>query len=66
MKVSQLPLRDLFWLVALVAMDCGWWVDRSTGKAPLVPPPSIGRYHLLLELDKEGRQVMFDTATGET
>ena len=25
MKLPQLSLRDLFWLVALVAMGCGWW-----------------------------------------
>jgi hypothetical protein len=30
MKLPQLTLRDLFWLVALVAMGCGWWVE-STG-----------------------------------
>lgn len=29
-KLPQLTLRDLFWLVALVAMGCGWWVDSST------------------------------------
>ena len=29
MKLPQLTLRDLFWLVALVALGCGWWVDRS-------------------------------------
>jgi hypothetical protein len=28
MKLPQLTLRDLFWLVALVAMGCGWWVER--------------------------------------
>jgi hypothetical protein len=28
MKLPQLSLRDLFWLVALVAMGCGWWVER--------------------------------------
>jgi hypothetical protein len=27
-KLPQLTLRDLFWLVALVAMGCGWWVER--------------------------------------
>lgn len=32
MKLPQLSLRDLFWLVALVAMGCGWWVDRSIVK----------------------------------
>ena len=29
MKLPQLHLRDLFWLVALVGMGCGWWVDRQ-------------------------------------
>lgn len=24
----KLTLRELFLLVALVAMGCGWWVDR--------------------------------------
>lgn len=28
MKLPQLSLRDLFWLVALVAMGCGWWMDH--------------------------------------
>lgn len=28
MKLPQLSLRDLFWLVALVAMGCGWWVKH--------------------------------------
>jgi hypothetical protein len=30
MKLPQLSLRDLFWLVALVAMGSGWWVDRRS------------------------------------
>ena len=33
MKLPQLSLRELFLLVALVAMGCGWWVDRSRPKA---------------------------------
>ena len=28
-ELPQLTLRDLFWLVALVAMGCGWWVERT-------------------------------------
>jgi hypothetical protein len=27
-KLPQLTLRELFLLVALAAMGCGWWVDR--------------------------------------
>jgi len=30
MKLPQLSLRELFLLVALVAMGCGWWVDRQS------------------------------------
>jgi hypothetical protein len=34
MKPPQLPLRDLFWLVALLAMGCGWlsqyWRTRTS------------------------------------
>jgi hypothetical protein len=29
MKLPQLSLQELFLLVALVAMGCGWWVDRQ-------------------------------------
>lgn len=29
MKLPQLSLRDLFWLVLVAAMGCGWWVDRT-------------------------------------
>jgi hypothetical protein len=29
MKLPQLSLRELFLLVALVAMGCGWWRDRE-------------------------------------
>ena len=28
MKLPQLSLRELFLLVGLVAMGCGWWVDH--------------------------------------
>ena len=31
MKLPQLTLRDLFWLVALAAVGCGWWVHASHG-----------------------------------
>ena len=25
----KLTLRDLFWLVLVVALGCGWWLDRQ-------------------------------------
>ena len=32
MKLPQLSLRELFLLVALVAMGCGWWVNNESWK----------------------------------
>lgn len=29
MKLPQLTLRDLFWLVLVCAILCGWWLSRS-------------------------------------
>jgi hypothetical protein len=29
MKLPQLSLRDLFWLVLVCAMGLGWWIDRT-------------------------------------
>jgi hypothetical protein len=29
MKLPQVSLRELFLLVVIAAMGCGWWVDRS-------------------------------------
>jgi hypothetical protein len=29
MKLPQLSLRELFLLVVIAAMGCGWWVDRQ-------------------------------------
>lgn len=29
MKVPHITLRDLFWLVVVCAMGCGWWLERA-------------------------------------
>ena len=29
MKLPRFTLRELFLLVVIAAMGCGWWVDRS-------------------------------------
>jgi hypothetical protein len=29
MKLPQLSLRDLFWLVLVCAMAVGWWVEKD-------------------------------------
>ena len=28
MKLPQLHLRDLFWLVLVAAVSCAWWVEH--------------------------------------
>jgi hypothetical protein len=33
MKLPQLSLRDLFWLVLVCGLVVGWWVDRSRQSA---------------------------------
>jgi hypothetical protein len=30
MKLPQLALRDLFWLVLVAAIGCGWWIERQS------------------------------------
>jgi hypothetical protein len=35
MKLPQLSLRELFLLVVIAAVSCGWWVDRSALRAEL-------------------------------
>ena len=33
MKLPQLSLRELFLLIALAALGCGWWVKRRQVQA---------------------------------
>ena len=35
MKLPQLTLRDLFWLVALAGMGCAWWLDHAQQEAQI-------------------------------
>jgi hypothetical protein len=35
MALPKLNLRDLFWLVVVVAMGMGWWTERSNLMASL-------------------------------
>jgi hypothetical protein len=32
MKLPRFTLRDLFWLMLVVAMGCAWWLDRRGSK----------------------------------
>jgi len=31
--MPKLHVRDLFWLVLVVAMGCAWWIDRQHYKS---------------------------------
>lgn len=35
MKLPRCTLRELFLLIVIAAMGCGWWVDRSRLSAGL-------------------------------
>jgi hypothetical protein len=56
MKLPQLTLRDLFWLVLVVAILCGWWVDRTIIRTELLT--EIGKHHDNGQLLKEYLQAM--------
>ena len=45
MKLPQLSLRELFLLVALVAMGCGWWVERGQFLAQKQRETDVAEYH---------------------
>ena len=49
MKLPQLSLRDLFWLVLVCALAVGWWAERARSRL------------VELELDTP-RRIFLDTA----
>ncbi len=61
----RFTIRDLLWLVALIAVGLGWWINRlqlldgiERAKTQSLP----GRY--VIHLDSSGN-VMIDTQTGQ-
>jgi hypothetical protein len=38
MKLSRISLRELFLLVVIAAMGCGWWIDRQQNGVVLRGP----------------------------
>jgi hypothetical protein len=64
MKLPQLCLRELFLLVALAAMGCGWWVDREYQAKQLMVHhesvcsllnPQLKQYGITLAVGSKGR-----------
>jgi hypothetical protein len=54
--MKQFSLRDLFFIVAIVALLLGWWVERRNFAA------APGRFQMQVV---NGQAVLLDTATGE-
>jgi hypothetical protein len=54
MKLPQLTLRDLFWLVLVVALGCAWWSHARQATA------DIRRERRQLDLEILRRQVAAD------
>jgi hypothetical protein len=66
MKLPQVSLRELFLLVVIAALGCGWWVERSnrgpaTGEMYFPPESGSGQgkfipVSVLLQDDYRGRR----------
>ena len=60
----QFSIRDVLWLTVVVGLAIALVLQMRADPPPASPAqPAVGRYQVLL--DKEGRMVMVDTATGE-
>jgi hypothetical protein len=44
MKLPQLSLRELFLLVVIAAMGCGWWVEREKLESRLIDEIRIAKH----------------------
>ena len=67
-KLPQLTLRDLFWIVALVAMGCGWWVEhREKQEFKSMIEIWMDRAEgLREELKRRGTEIRYDEEGGMT
>jgi hypothetical protein len=68
MKLPQLSLRELFLLVALAAMGCGWWVDRRNAARlhkAVFDAIADGGFRLVRKGDKSSDlQLIYDSQSG--
>jgi hypothetical protein len=75
MKLPQLILRDLFWLVVVAAMGCAWWVERSKLLTEIERPRTVvldpkkittGWGHLVVELGPGWQSITYQQFNDET
>jgi len=52
MKLPQLSLRELFLLVVIAALGCGWWVDRRAVVAATATDTAT-RWKVMLDLERD-------------
>jgi hypothetical protein len=66
-RLFQLTLRDLLWVMVVVALAAGWYVDRRSTVAPAAATSAAaapGRY-LVQPLGATGQRLLLvDTQTG--
>ena len=70
MKRLQLTLRDLFWLVALVAMGLGWWRDRVHAEKDRVHAEKRAEFwkgltKTAMKYLQSGCEIKYDEDTGD-
>jgi len=51
MKLPRFSLRDLFWLVLVVAMGCAWWVNYSRMSSEVQRLKAVEQSYLGLQVD---------------
>jgi hypothetical protein len=59
MALPKTTLRDLFWIVVVVAMGVGWWADRRQLKNRMGRDANAGT-GVLRELARQGFKVQMD------
>jgi hypothetical protein len=57
--MTRFTIRDLFWLVLVVALCSGWWIEHRKPTQQV----QVGRYPL--GLGANGERLLVDSATGE-
>lgn len=64
MRLPQLSLRDLFWLILVAAILCGWWVDRRQLTVTPVKSVFATRERLVFEIQIPHALNLFNATEG--